>query len=115
LDSRTKEALMQDIMKQMLEIIENAKGNQDVLEAEMKEYYEANKKAIEDASKRFQKYMEDMYKKIPTPTELFSMMQENLELFQKMVGEENFRKLMAMQQQYPFIQEITSKIFGNKK
>lgn len=101
---------MKEIIEKLLEIIENAKGAREVIEAEFKKYYEINKSLIDEATLKMKKQIEEAMAKIPNPQDIGAVMQEMVSIMSKMMGEENFKKMMEFQSKYPFLKDMT-KIF----
>jgi len=98
---------MKQVFENMIKIVEEARGVQDVIQTEMKKYLESNQKAVEDAGKIIQTKMQDAMKAITDPSNFIAMMQTMFKTMTDMVGEENFKKMMELQQQYPFLAELT--------
>lgn len=101
---------MKEVFENLIKIVEDAKGSQGVMEQEFKKYYDINKKVIDESGEKMKLQMEAAMKNIPNPQDLGKVMQEMMNMMSKMVGEDNFKKMMDLQNQYPFLKDM-SKIF----
>lgn len=100
---------MKEMFEQVIGIIEKSQGVRETIEKELKQYYDINKKTIEDAQKNISQQMEEMMKSVPNPGNIAEIMQRMFQLMADMVGEENFKKIMEFQNKYPFLKEVFQK------
>ena len=105
---------MKKMFEQLIKIIENANGAREIIEAEFKKYYDINKQMIEESAKKMGEKMEEMKKNLPNPNDFTVLMGKMFEVMSDMVGEENFKKMMELQQKYPFLQEVSKKFMPGK-
>ncbi len=106
---------MKEIFTNLIDIIEKSKGVQNVVEEEIKKYYDINKQTLQDAQKNMETKMNDMMKNIPNPGDMAAVLEKMFGVLKDMVGEDNFQKMMEIQNKYPFVKDIFQKIIPMKK
>ncbi len=108
---------MKDIFENFIKIVEQQKDAQEKMKEELKKYVDANKAKLEEASKKIKEQFEEMMKKITDPSNIQEIMTKTMELLGKLIGEDNAKKLMEIQKNFPFLNEYMKKIFPqpNKK
>lgn len=105
---------MKTLFEQFISIVEKANGVRETMEENLKKYVEENKKALEDAAGKIKTQFDEMMKSVSDPQNIQEVMQKTMEVMTKFIGEENVKKLMEIQQKFPFINEYMKSLMPQK-
>jgi len=106
---------MKELFEKFFEIVDQAKGVKEKMQEELKKYAEINKKALTEASDKIKSQMEQAMKKVTDPNNLQEIMKAVQEVTTTFIGAENVKKLMEIQQKYPFLSDFMKTLIPQNK
>lgn len=101
---------MKQIIEKIIKVVEDSQGNQEVIENEITAYINSNKDMIDSESNKLSEKLEQAMKEIKDQQDFNAVMQAMFKVMTEEIGEENFKKIMELQEKYPFLKDMTSKI-----
>ncbi len=105
---------MRKIIEELIKIIEESQGDQETVEKKINEYYANNQSIIAVDSEQFNRKLEQATKEIDASNNFGKVMENIFKLMTDEIGEDNFKKLMELQEKYPYLKDITKKIMPDK-
>jgi TRAP-type C4-dicarboxylate transport system substrate-binding protein len=106
---------MKQIIEDLIKLIEESKGDQEIIEKKINEYHELNREMIESSGQALSKKLDQAMGSISNPSDFAVVMQTMFKVMTDEIGEENFKKLMELQEKYPSLKDMTKKIIPGKK
>lgn len=104
---------MKEIIEKIIQLVENSEGDQGAVEKKLNEFYESNKNEINNSSSRLSEKLDQAMMELKGVEDFNIIMQTMFKVITDEIGEGNFKKIMELQQKYPYLKSMTKKIIPN--
>lgn len=106
--------MMQNLVRDLIDVIDQYKDQPEQLEVKVKEIYESHKSEFTTLSETINENLQKAMKEVD-PTNFEAVMNVMFETVGAVMGAENFQRMMTLQQSHPHLNKVMKEIIPIKK